>query len=231
VSQAPIQKDSLSGRPRAGYKRSDETRARVLEAALAEACEVGFQRTSLAKVAARAGVAVGVLNYHFGSKRELMRRVMVAVHRDLRDQLLFALPVGSDDFFEQERAGLLAYIRYLRANPAHSRLAEEVRQHDPELHEQGIEAWIKQFSARVQSGVKRGAIPPMNDLETRIQAHFVLGAYSIFDLLLQSRPYPGDEAVADAFLGLLRNGLGHAQESEFSSPPTQRLRPSGELEP
>ena len=79
----PAQPAATDERPRAGYKRSGETRARILEAALAEACEVGFQKTSVARVAARAGVAVGVLNYHFGSKRELMRRLMVSVHREL----------------------------------------------------------------------------------------------------------------------------------------------------
>lgn len=197
-----------SSKERAGYKRSDETKARILEAALAEACEVGFQKTSVARVAARAGVAIGVLNYHFGSRRELMRRLMVSVHRDLRDQLLFSLPAGSDDFFEQERAGLLAYIAYLRANPAHARLAEEVRIHDPELHALGVEAWLEQFVARVRSGIERGLIAPMKDLEIRTQGHFVLGAYRIFDQLLQAEVYPGDETVADAFLGLLRGGLG-----------------------
>ena len=204
-SQAEAQKE----RPRTGYKRSDETKARILTAALAEACEVGFQKTSVARVAARAGVAVGILNYHFGSKRELLRRLMVSVHRDLWEQMLFALPPGSDDFFEQERAGLLAYIAYLRANPAHARLAQEVQANDPELHELGVKAWFEQFTARARDGIERGLIPPMNDDEIRTQGFFVLGAYSIFDQLLRSDPYPGDKAVADAFLGLLRNGLGH----------------------
>ena len=193
---------------RAGYKRSSETKARILEAALAEACAVGFQKTSVARVAARAGVAIGVLNYHFGSKRELMRRLMVSVHRDLRDQLLFALPAGSDDFFEQERAGLLAYIAYLRMNPAHARLAEEVRTHDPELHALGVEAWMEQFVVRARTGIERGQIAPMKDAEIRTQGYFVLGAYGIFDQLLQAEPYPGDKVVADLFLGLLRGGLG-----------------------
>ena len=217
MAEGSLQREDPTNRPRGGYKRSDETRARVFDAALAEACEVGFQKTSLAKVAARAGVAVGVLNYHYGSKRELMRCVMVSVHKDLVDQLLFALPADSDEFFDQERAGLLAYIAYLRANPAHSRLVEEVRQHDSELHQQGVEVWLMQFCARVTSGIDRGVIAPMKETEIRMQAHFVLGAYSIFDLLLKSEPYPGDEAVADAFLGLLRKGIGPSTASGTSS--------------
>lgn len=224
------QPDVSGDRPRAGYKRSDETRARILEAALAEACEVGFQKTSVARVAARAGVAVGVLNYHFGSKRELMRRLMVSVHRDLWEQMLFALPPGSDDFFEQERAGLLAYIDYLRANPAHVRLAEEVRANDPELHELGVAAWLEQFVTRARAGIERGLVPPMKDDEIRTQGYFVLGAYSIFDQLLQADSYPGDDAVADAFLGLLRNGLGHRSGPDRSPTSNTRPRPPGDLQ-
>ena len=203
---------------RAGYKRSDETKARILAAALAEACDVGFQRTSVARVAARADVAVGILNYHFGSKRELMRRVMVRVHRDLWKQMIFAAAAGSDDFFEQERAGLLAYIEYLRANPAHARLVEETRLHDPELAALGVENWSDQFLARVHAGIKRGLIPPMEDSEIRTQGLFVLGAYSVFDRLLQAKSYPGDTAVADAFIGLLRNGLGFFSEKPNPAP-------------
>ncbi len=230
MAESLPQPAATEDRRRAGYKRSSETRARILEAALAEACEVGFQKTSVARVAARAGVAVGVLNYHFGSKRELMRRLMVSVHRELWEQMLFALPPGSDDFFEQERAGLLAYITYLRANPAHVRLAEEVRANDPELHQLGVAAWLEQFVARACVGIERGLIPPMEDDEIRIQGFFVLGAYSIFDQLLQADPYPGDDAVADAFLGLLRNGLGHCAGPNGSPDSNTRPRPAGDLE-
>ena len=54
---------------RAAYAKSADTRARILAAALAEASESGFHKTSVARIAARAGVAVGNLHYHFGSKR------------------------------------------------------------------------------------------------------------------------------------------------------------------
>ena len=56
-----------------GYAKSRDTRARILAAALAEASDAGFHKTSVARIAARAGVAIGNLNYHFGSLRELRR--------------------------------------------------------------------------------------------------------------------------------------------------------------
>ena len=73
--------------PRGKYARSDGTRARILQAALTEAGESGFQKTSVAKIAVRAGVAVGVVNYHFGSKGELLRELMASLTRDLHSRL------------------------------------------------------------------------------------------------------------------------------------------------
>ena len=62
---------------RAGYAKSAETRARILTAALEEASDSGFHKTTLARIAVRAGVAVGNLNYHFGSRRELIGSLVV----------------------------------------------------------------------------------------------------------------------------------------------------------
>jgi len=115
VSKA-LKAQTPTGRPRTGYRRSDETRSRILEAALAEATEAGFQGTSVARIAARAGVAVGVLNYHFGSKEELLRQSMVGLIKDFRSKLVFASTANSDDFFQRERAGLLIYLAYLEAD-------------------------------------------------------------------------------------------------------------------
>jgi AcrR family transcriptional regulator len=56
------------GRPRGG--RSD-ARERLLAEAARQFTELGYQRTTLRGVAARCGVDVALINYHFGSKRKL----------------------------------------------------------------------------------------------------------------------------------------------------------------
>jgi AcrR family transcriptional regulator len=56
---------------------SDEsTRARVVDAAIACILDEGFYRASSNKIAKRAGVTWGVIQYHFGTREALM----VAVH-------------------------------------------------------------------------------------------------------------------------------------------------------
>lgn len=51
----------------------DEIRRAIVGAAAAELAEVGLERTTLAGVAARAGVSVGNVYRYFGSKEELFR--------------------------------------------------------------------------------------------------------------------------------------------------------------
>ena len=197
-------------RPRVGYARSRETRARILAAALAEAGEVGFHKTSVARIAARAGVAVGNLNYHFGSKSDLLRELMVTLVKDLQSRIHIALPDDSDDFFDQERAGLLTYLTYLRENPAYGRLVDEVRLHEPELYRVAVSSWVEQFQARVQSAIGRKVMRPMDDFEIRAHGYFLFGIHQFLDTLLEGEPGNEDERIVDAYLALIRSGLGGA---------------------
>jgi AcrR family transcriptional regulator len=196
---------------RAPYARSADTRARILQAALAEASESGFHKTSVARIAARAGVAVGNLHYHFGSKRDLLRELMGSLVADLLSRLQAASPDSGADFFDHERAGLLVYLEYLRANPAYARLADEVKLHEPELYRRAAAGWIESFVKRIRVDVERGVLRPMDESEIAVQAHFLLGARHFLDQMMESldgRSYPGDEAVVDAYLSLVRDGLG-----------------------
>ena len=212
---APLESSHASeaespGPRRAGYARSRDTRARILAAALAEARESGFHRTSVARIAERAGVAVGNLHYHFGSRRELLRELMVSLVGDLIDRLHVAHPQQSDDFFEHERAGLRVYLEYLRANPAYVRLADEVRLHDPELHDKAVRGWLDQFSAHIRRAIELGQMRPMSDAEIAVQSHFLLGTRQYLHHMMEGvdgRPYPGDEQVVEAYLALVRPGL------------------------
>jgi len=190
-----------------GYAKSRETRARILTAALAEASESGFHKTSVARIAARAGVAVGNLHYHFGSRRELLRELMRALMADLIARLHAADPDDSADFFGRQRAGLLAYLDYLRANPAHVRLADEIKLHEPELYRRGVAEWVERMEAGIRAGIEQEILRPMDAAEVSAQAHFLLGARHFLEQMLETTEGPGDEAVVDAYLSLVGDGL------------------------
>jgi AcrR family transcriptional regulator len=195
---------------RSGYAKSADTRARIIAAALEEASDSGIHETSLAAIAARAGVAIGSLNYHFGSREELLRELMSSLTADLMSRLHATDANDDRDFFERERAGMLAYLDHLRANPAYLRLAGEIELHEPKLYRRAVADWLERVSARIRVGIARGDLRPMDDVEIAAQAYFILGASQFLDHRVRrdGRPCPGDEAVVDAYLALLRGGLG-----------------------
>jgi len=192
---------------RASYAKSRDTRARILAAALAEASDAGFHRTSVAGIAARAGVAVGNLHYHFGSRRGLLQELMRSLVADLMSRLHDLDADDSADFFERQRVGLLVYLDYLRANPAYLRLADEIKLHEPDLYQRAVAGWVERMATRIRAGIQQGTLRPMGDAEIIAQAHFLLGARHFLEQMLQSGDDPQDEAVVDAYLSLVREGL------------------------
>jgi AcrR family transcriptional regulator len=204
--KAPLRRPNTASR-RAGYAKSRDTRAKILAAALAEASESGFHKTSVARIAARADVAVGNLHYHFGSRRELLRELMASLVADLMARLHVANPDDSADFFEHQRSGLLAYLGYLRANPAHVRLADEIKLHEPELYRRAAAGWLERMMAMIRIGIEQGSLRPMDDAEIAAQAHFLLGARHFLEQMIESDVGIADEGVVDAYLALVRDGL------------------------
>jgi len=190
-----------------GYAKSRETRAQILAAALAEASERGLHKTSVSRIAARANAAVGSLHYHFGSREELLREMMKKLMADLYVRLAAAGAEPGDDFFERHRAELLAYVEYVRANPAHIRLADEIKFVEPDLYRQGVAAWIELVSGKLREGIAEGSIRPMDDTELTAQAHFLLGARQFLEDMVGEAGR--DEEVLDAYIRLVCDGLGN----------------------
>jgi len=191
-----------------GYAKSGATRERILAAALAEASHAGLHKASVAGIAARAGVAVGNLHYHFGSRRALLRQLMGALVADLMPRLHAIDADDGADFFERQRAGLLAYLEYLRANPAHVRLADEIKLHDPALYRRAVAGWVERMTARIRAGIAEGTLRTMDESEITAQAHFLLGARHFLEQMMESGGGTRPEAVVDAYVALLRDGLG-----------------------
>ena len=194
-----------------GYAKSRDTRARILAAALEEAGESGFHKTSVAKIAARAGVALGSLNYHFGSRalliRELMRQLLADYLPRVQAAEDAAVEVGGD-FFARERAVLLAYVAYVRENPAYVRLPEEIRIHEPELYQRGEAEWIKRMADRLRLGIEEGAIRPMDDVDLAFKARVLISARVALErLFVDGESSMSDEAAVDAYLDFVRQGI------------------------
>lgn len=72
-------------RPR--ERRGDRTRARLVEAALAEFRRHGFERASIAGIAEAAGVSRPSFYFHFATKEDLLREVLLALEVTLVERV------------------------------------------------------------------------------------------------------------------------------------------------
>lgn len=188
-----------------GYAKRHRTRAIILDAALAEASERGLHRASVAGIAARANTAVGNLHYHFGSRAELLRAMIRRLMTDFAARLAAVDAQQPGDFFARHRAELLAYAAYVRQNPAHIRLVDELKFVEPELYRQGIHAWVQLLSERLREGIADGSVRAMHEMEIAAQAHFLVGARRFLEDLVDE--VGAEDDVVDAYLKLVRHGL------------------------
>ena len=197
--------DSIPPESRGKYARSEATRERILAAALEECGQVGIHKASMANIAARAEVAVGILNYHFGSRQGMLHELMSSQVQNFWSSMARAPAVRG--FFENEAAMLRVYLEFLHDNPNYVQLAEDIRHYEPELYQQGTGMQLEYVIKRLETGVDRGELPPMVADEIRTRAYLILGAHTFLDRLVEEDNYPGDEFVITIVMDMLRSGL------------------------
>ncbi len=196
-------------RKRGNYAKTAETREKILAAAMQTAEDLGFHGVSLSEIAKRAGVAVGNVSYHFGSREELLREVMQTVTAQLQQDVLVA-GVSGRNAFERGEAGIRAYLSFIHRHPAYARMAEQVRHHHPEIYRENLAAWLALQRAAIEQGIKEKTLRPMTDDEISATAYLIIGAHNFLDQMIEGidgREYPGDDVVVDAYMKLFRGGL------------------------
>jgi AcrR family transcriptional regulator len=106
----------MSRQQEAGEATRRETRRQLLLAARDEFAENGYRAATVARIAARAGVAVQTLYHAWGSKRDLLRGVLelaisgdIDIHLD-RDELPNALLAATDSATRHDPVPLMAHL-------------------------------------------------------------------------------------------------------------------------
>ncbi len=88
MSRNPVRQRSSS--------KAEETRARILEAALELFNERGFDDATMREIAARAGVATGAAYYYFASKEDLVMAFYRATQIEMQTIAAARLATGTD---------------------------------------------------------------------------------------------------------------------------------------
>lgn len=130
----------------------DSTRARVIDAAVACILDEGFYRASSNKIARRAGVTWGVIQYHFGTREALL----LAVHErglDELDRCLADAVITGDSMEERLRSFIDALWGYYRRPEFLAYMQVMLNlSHDPTTAD-STQAALKSVGARVNERV------------------------------------------------------------------------------
>ncbi|WP_280761823.1 TetR/AcrR family transcriptional regulator [Prescottella agglutinans] len=200
-------------RPRRRYAPGEDTHERILAAAVDHFSRYGYANTSIARIAADAGISDAAVIHHFGSKKELF---LTAV--DLREQPYVPVVAQIDsvhELFEQFVSSVRESMRrpelvrframlsgeaLLESNPASERLREN------------LAAILETLVPVVERGVEAGELKP--DVDAR---QVILELLALNDgVRSQWATLPGEidlprvfETAVDALLArITANGTG-----------------------
>jgi AcrR family transcriptional regulator len=108
----------------------EQTRARIVEAAVESFAELGFDASSTRDIAGRAGVTQGLLTYHFSSKEELWRAAADQIFDAIELPERPAASTETDD--ETAREAIRSYVRFAARHPELFAFAVDASRRDDE---------------------------------------------------------------------------------------------------
>ena len=170
--------------------------------------ERSYQRTTVAQICARAGIATGSFYAHFSSKREIFAAVMHTINADLRSGMRAALRQADDNQRARERAAFRAFFDLLSARPWIDRIVRESEFVDPRLFRE----YYEQLSRGYARGVRRAQLA--GEVDARYDPEVIAYVYTGIGNFIGMRwadwtagGRVGDD-VLDDVLEVLARGLG-----------------------
>lgn len=160
-AEATVSGETTDKTPRT--ERGRRTLRTILDAAAIEFGGRGFHETSIVSITARAGVALGSFYTYFDSKDAVFR----ALVRDMSAQVRSTVgPVILDapDRLSGERAGLAAFIGFVRQHKELYRIIDEAEFVDPESYRRHYEDTVAGYVASLSDAAERGEIRPIDEV-------------------------------------------------------------------
>lgn len=178
-----------------------DTKAKILDSAEALFADEGFASTSMRDITARAGVNLAAVNYHFGSKLELLKAVFSRRFGPVNEERLAELDALDEPdvervlrafftpVFQRLREPGSGWMKFMQlVGRTHSDTNDEIRRC---LMEQ-VEVVATRFTAALAEALPQ--LPPAV-LVSRI--HFVVGAMAHTFAFCRQRELPLVEALPD----------------------------------
>lgn len=156
-------------RKRAEQKRSIETRASILDAAIAEFAQHGFEGASIRAIADRLGLQHPLITYHYSSKDILWRAAAEHAFAQIRAEWDIAAPEGADLLpLQRLRQEYTTLFRYTVAFPEfHRFMRQETLTNNPRLKwvaEAVLAPLLERLLPQIRAAQKQGLLPAVDPI-------------------------------------------------------------------
>lgn len=179
--------------------RSVETRLVILESALTEFAEKGYQGASTRSIGKRAGLHFTLITYHFGNKDQLWRAVAEHYFSEITE-LWTKTALSSDDLtaIDQIRNEFRELLYFELVHPDfHNFMVREVREGGPRfvwLMDTFLSPVMRRLIPQIEQAQKDGELPPGNPV---LIFYFMIGIISIFGTIGREIEYNSGLTTSD----------------------------------
>jgi AcrR family transcriptional regulator len=185
-------------------ERGRRTLRALLDAAAEEFGEKGYHEAAIARIAQRAGVAIGSFYTYFDSKEAVFRALVGDMSQQVRETVAPFI-LAAPDRLAGERAGIAAFIAFVRQHKALYRIIDESAFVAPDAYHKHYNDIAEGYAMSLTQAFGRGEV---SDGDMAIRAWAIMGMnvflglrFGVWDESLSP------EAVADAAAGLISEGL------------------------
>ena len=102
--------------------QKQETRRKILDSALREFSERGFEGASLRDISAAAGVNHALIKYHFENKEQLWKAAADFLFTRLEEEMVEPAYIAAKPRNERVKQWIHRYVRYCARHPEHARI-------------------------------------------------------------------------------------------------------------
>lgn len=185
-------------------ERGRRTLRALLDAAADEFGEKGFHDAAIAKIAERAGIAIGSFYTYFESKEAIFRALVQDMSRQVKEHVVPTI-LREPDRLSGERAGIAAFIDFVRHHKALYTIIDQARFVAADAHHDHYQGIADGYRASLDQAAARGEIRP-GDNEVRAWAIMGMNVF----LGLRYGVWSDDgtaDAIARAASDLIASGL------------------------
>ena len=172
--------------------------------------ENGYQSVSIEEIARKAGVSKGLVNYHFGSKEDLLIRI-ISGNKDILTRKLDTIALSNEMARHKMQTAIQAYLEAASSGMALAQMAliaffevaytEKIRK----LLSTALDENLLKFVALVDEGIAKGELRPVDSVLT---THFVIGmALEMIRVATVQQQQLEPEKIAEEITGILFDGV------------------------